>query len=94
MPSTAIFFASKSSKGKICEQLKILMDHSSPLRIPAAGTSALGYPYTKDFFEILDMKPGQTSSDGSDPKELLSVDHPCHLKNRNAPKYIFMTTRY
>ena len=35
--------------------------------------------------------PGQTSSDGSDPKELLSIDHPCHLKNRNAPKYIFMT---
>ena len=40
---------------------------------------------------MLDIKPRQTSSDGSDPKELLSIDHPCHLKNRNAPKYIFMT---
>ena len=28
--STRLNFASKSSKGKILEQLKILMDHSSP----------------------------------------------------------------
>ena len=51
-------------------------------------------PRQRTFLKILDIKPGQTSSDGNDPKELLSVDHPCHLKNRNAPKYIFMTTRY
>ena len=29
--STRLNFASKSSKGKISEQLRILMDHSSPL---------------------------------------------------------------
>ena len=51
-------------------------------------------PRQRTFWKILDIKPGQTSSDGSDPKELLSVDHPCHLKSRNAPKYIFMTKRY
>ena len=47
-------------------------------------------PRQRTFLKILDIKPGQTSSDGSDPKELLSVDHPCHLKNRNAPKYILL----
>ena len=33
-------------------------------------------PRQRTFLKILDIKPGQTSSDGSDPKELLSVDHP------------------
>ena len=51
-------------------------------------------PRRRTFLKILDIKSGQTSSHGSDPKELLSIDHPCRLKNRNAPKYIFMTKRY
>ena len=53
-------------------------------------------PRRRTFLKILDINiiSGQTSRDGSDPKELLSIDHPCHLKNRNAPKYIFMTKGY
>ena len=53
-------------------------------------------PRRRTFLKILDINiiSGQTSRDGSDPKELLSIDHPCHLKNRNAPKYIFMKKRH
>ena len=89
--STRLNFASKSSKGKI---LRAVKNFNGPLITPKNTRvhRLWDTPRQRTFLKILDIKPGQTSSDGSDPKELLSVDHPCYLKHRNAPKYILMTT--
>ena len=71
----------------------LLFGHGSKPQFQSIpGYIGPGIPETKDFFDNFGY-PGQTSSDGSDPKELLPIDHPCHLINRNAPKYIFTTKR-